>query len=349
LDVNTEINHLFDLQKDDLIRVTISAAHLVVVVSHIICDFTTLKSMLQEVAIVYHEGKLSAVKKSFSQTQWSIPSTPCNQSFWRDYLNNAPRTRFSIGRNQVRNGWEGSSSTIEIPKNTLHEMIQFTASEKVTMHQLALAAMALALQHHNESCDITLGAPYYNRHSKDDENVVGLFLEPLPIRIRYPQAKTAARNENTNYPLELQETTSSFIQTVRQSSRAALSHAMPWDQLLSQLNITRTVPDSPIFDAMVSFHEADQALRPEIPGLEVLPTWTDGAKFKLMAEFSAVPDGSLWLRLEYSTECFDTNEIKCLHKLIVTALEGLITRLQYSKVKEVLRLLNPALPTPESR
>jgi hypothetical protein len=107
--------------------------------------------------------------------------------------------------------------------------------------------------HHEETRDITIGAPYLNRNSEEDLNVVGLFLEPLPIRIRYP-------------PLD-QSTHQNFLSTVKHCSRQALSHAVPWNQLLSHLNIEPEFPNHPLFDVMVTFHEADHAVTFPIEGV----------------------------------------------------------------------------------
>jgi non-ribosomal peptide synthetase component F len=82
-----------------------------------------------------------------------------------------------MGRNIAR-------FTIEKP--TYGCMRTYATTHKVTMCQLALAAVAIALQHDAHDCDITIGAPYLNRHCEEDNHVVGLFLEPLLIRIKYP-------------------------------------------------------------------------------------------------------------------------------------------------------------------
>lgn len=65
-------------------------------------------------------------------------------------------------------------------------MQHYAATQNVTFHQIALAAVALALQNDDVDTDIVVGAPFLGRKCQSDLETVGLFLEPLPIRIKFP-------------------------------------------------------------------------------------------------------------------------------------------------------------------
>lgn len=329
IDIQHELNIPFDLAADDLIRVIISSTQMLVVVSHIICDLTTLKALLEDVADLYHSGNLPPVTKTYFQTSWSAASPiPCHLSFWSEYLDGASTPRVSIGNiNQRRSTWSGLSSVWKIPEKTYQAMHHFTRANRVTMHQLAMAAVALTLQHDAEACDITIGAPYLNRNSEEDLEVVGLFLEPLPIRIRYPPDQSL-----DSLPSQSGTDHNPFLKAVQRSCRDALSHAVPWNQLLSHFNIKPDFPNHPIFDVMVTFHEDDHETYFPIEGTRFLPTWSDGAKFKLMVEFTARKDGSLALRLEYSDECFAREDARLIGRLLLNALEGLILGFDYDSI-----------------
>jgi hypothetical protein len=203
---------------------------MLVVISHIICDLTTLKKLLREVSELYDGNPLAPVAKTYFQTSWTIPAIPCHLSFWSHWLANSPPSRFSVGNNIHRKTWAGSSHLGPVQSKTYLDMLQFGVAHKVSMHQLALAAVALALQHDEDACDITLGAPYLNRNSQEDLTTIGLFLEPLPIRIEYPYTRqNLIWSGNVHPGLQKDSPSDNFIQVVKQSSRAALSHAIPWD------------------------------------------------------------------------------------------------------------------------
>lgn len=339
ISIDDEVNIPFNLmdRDEDLIRVSISATHMLIAVSHIICDLTTLQSLMLEVADTYNgiQRPLITKKTYFQITAWSRPAISTHLSFWSDYLAHAPRQPlYSVGRSGSGSGvtqkpWSGSSYACEIPRSIYQDALRFSSHNKITMHQIGLAAVALALQPaHVETCDITLGAPYLNRDPKEDLEVLGLFVEPLPIRIRYPWPAAQGKESPS----------SSFVEAVQNSSRAALSHVVPWNQLLSHLGIKqRNYPTHPLFDTMVTFHSADHEVKFPVNGARFLPTWAQGAKFKIMAEFTARSMGVLTLRLEYSDEFLARHDARLLAHLIVEAFRGLAAGESYDAVLGKIR------------
>ena len=314
----------FDIQHDYLIRIFISQTTMLVVISHIICDFTTLKILLHEVADTYKGKTLAPVAKVYADTFWTTPAAHCHLSFWTEWLAGAPPCQFPAGFQTTRTRWTGCSHVVDVPTTLYKNMLKFGAKNKFSMHQLALAAVALALQSRDDRCDIMLGAPYMNRNSEADTGVVGLFLEPLPIRIQFPCPQTS--------PIMPTSDDEMFLATVKRCSRQALSHAVPWSQLLSHLGIELDLPNHPLFDVMVSFHEADHEIRFPIEGAKFVPTWTEGAKFKLMIEFTARSDGTLTLRLEYSDECFTKGDVELIALVLIKAVEHLTSGDSYWQI-----------------
>ncbi|KAF2446656.1 acetyl-CoA synthetase-like protein [Karstenula rhodostoma CBS 690.94] len=325
IDIPHEIHRLFDLRNDNLVRVSISPTHIVVVISHIICDLATLRVLLGEVAVMYHGEQLPPVIATYSSIPLRLVNRE-NMSFWEDCLKDAPAADFPLIRNTPRETWEGSSIIRYFSAEAYLRMKTFAECRKVTMHQLVLAAVTLALQNDASACDMVLGAPYLSRHSEDCQDVVGLFLEPLPIRIRYPDAENQG---------------ASFLESVQRSSRAALLHAAPWNQLLTHLKISHRFPNHPLFEVMVSFHDQRDRITLAIPGAKRIPTWTQGAKFKLMVEFSTTLDEALELRLEYSTETFTQQYMRNLQRIINVALEALMDDMPFHYiVNDICRLRN---------
>lgn len=348
IDIQREINTPFRLTSDEhLIRVFVAPKSMLVVISHIICDLTALTSILRRAAQHYHCQASTMVCKLYSQTKWDSHITTDCLSFWREYLAGADHHhRASPGSISDailarRSTWSGSSILTTISADIYQAILGYTSAKRVTMNQLALAAVAIALQHDCHDCDIVLGMPYLNRHSEDDQDAVGLFLEPLPVRIRYPVAQvknTSSADDHVTGSFAQ----NSFVKLVQQSSRAALSHAAPWAQLLSQLDISCDYPNDPLIHTMVSFHESSQFEGSQFPvkGATFLPTWAEGAKFKLMVEFTAASEGTLLMRLEYSDECLSRSQIMQASCLIVKALDALVADEDYAIISQKLKSCN---------
>jgi amino acid adenylation domain-containing protein len=324
LDIDTESHVPFDLERSNLIRVLCSRSTMLVVVSHIICDLTTLNSLLDQVADIYacREPRFSSI--DFSKTHWAKSISCAQKTFWTRYLQNLRPLATSPGQNTKRTTWKGNSHLVRIAKPTFQRMKKYTSTQKTTMHQLGLAAVSLALQPDESDHDMVMGAPYLNRNPETEMKTIGLFLQPLPIRIKYNSKAFSSLDRN------------SYIRAVQRASRDALAHALPHDQLLS-------IVDEPIkseiqlLDYMVTFHEAADMPKLAIHGVEPIHTWTRGAKFKLMAEFAAVADGSLEMRLEYSTDCFSDAEVHVVGERISAAIQGLIGEIPFEDIKQCVR------------
>lgn len=341
IDVQEQVNIPFNLAEDYLIRVMVSETQMLVVVSHIICDLTTLNILLREVATIYQEIELPPIAKIYAETSWPVGVAPEHLEFWSSYLGLRQSAHLAVGRsNMHRKTWSGSSYIGNIPASTYQEMTRYTAREGVTLQQLAIATVALALQYDTDVCDITIGAPYMNRQTTEDLNVVGLFLEPLPIRVRYPLEGQSS--ETTKWQASCMGGLVEDLpitKAVQLSSRAALANAIPWTELLAHLGLKQEYPGDPIMDVMVTFHEAGSEVQFPIGAAQLGPIWGEGAKFKLMVEFSALPDGSLAMRLEYSDECFEREDVELVGRLLLVSLQGILAGDEYCEILGRLRSL----------
>lgn len=116
-----------------------------------------------------------------------------------------------------------------------------------------------------------------------------------------------------------------------------MSRAMPWNKLLALLNETTDFPNHPLFDVMVTFHDDRNKLDVDIPGMEPLYTWTEGAKFKLMIEYTAINAEMLLMRMEFDTNVLGWNDVGKLEGKLVKGLEGMTQGLDVEDIKTVMR------------
>ncbi|KAL8701492.1 MAG: hypothetical protein Q9201_004878 [Fulgogasparrea decipioides] len=325
VDVVREINRPFKLDRSNPIRVTIADDRLVVVISHIICDLTALQILLREAQMVYNGVVLPSIMQTYMETTvWNQTASRENLDFWSKQFENAPACSYGVPNAPARVDYMGSSLLRRVPTDSYKRLTDFATASKFTLHQIALAAVALALHTATNDIDITLGGPYLNRPTAPDLETVGLFLEPLPFRIQYsPPSATAS--------------CTSYLRAVQESSRSSLSHAVPWTQLLEHLNIEPSFPNHPLLETMVTFHADPNALHTSLPGLEPLLTWTEGAKFKLLVEFCAVSNKTLLLRLEYDTRIFSPAHIRRIQKLVLEALELLMAETPFVEARKRLQ------------
>ena len=338
LDLWREVNRPFQLDKQPPIRITVSKGLILASMSHIIADLTTLQALLKEVTHMYHGQGLPPVIHSYADTtQWSSSATSAQRSWWSDYLMGTEERKYSMPNVNLtsRSTYGGRSHLLKLDRLFSSKLISFSEARKITLHQLGLGAVALALQPEASETDIVLGGPYLNRQQEDLETV-GLFLEPIPIRIRSPPSLAIPSSPEN-----------SFIQHVQSCSQQAIGHAMPWNQILSAVHgdaPSSSFPNHPLLDVMVTFHDqrsSDSGITGKqemnIPGLSPLITYTKGSKFALLVEFCALASGDVMLRLEYDTQCISKEHISGVANTIVKALEGIIAGKEEAEIKDTLR------------
>ncbi|KAI0447487.1 BcNRPS1, nonribosomal peptide synthetase [Xylaria telfairii] len=328
-----EVNRPFRLDCDEnLIRVLVSKTRMLVVVSHILADLTTLQTVLKELTSVYNGEALEPVKRTYEQTvQWSQPITAAQKEWWKTNLEGASRdygTPYSV--QLERTSYAGRTQYTKLSSELSYRLIRYTEEKGTTLHQMALASVAMAMQLHRDDTDIVLGAPYLNREAEDMETV-GLFLELLPIRIQYEHGSAG-------------DGAGKFMAAVQEASQNAVSRAIPWHHILKATGAdedkTRVYPNHPLLDIMVTFHDhrANAGNKwMSIQGIEPMITQTKGSKFLFLAEFSAVADGVVVLRIEYDNECIPKREITRVQQLIIEAMGMIMDGRGYAETKQALR------------
>jgi hypothetical protein len=319
----TEVNRPFQVDRTSPIRVFITSDTLLVTLSHIVADYTTLSILLKEASAVYNGYPLSPVLHDYCDaTIWREIVQPCYLQFWDNYLKDM--TDLNYGTQLERSGYQGESLISVVDPGTLREVLNYSETANVTLQQLAVAAVASSLDSDRSKTDVVVGSPYINRKSDEDFETVGLFLEPLPVRVLFDSSSTIVASQ--------QDT---FMLSVQKSSQAALAHAVPWFRLLEHLSIDPCYPVHPLFDIMVTFHDNrhSKGLEMSAPGFESCFVWSEGAKFKLMCEFTAVSDSKLLLRLEYDTSCVSPEEIRRIQNAIPLALSLLVQNLDHDEMK----------------
>ncbi|CAI6288118.1 unnamed protein product [Periconia digitata] len=337
LDARKLINHEFELELECPVRITVSPRYLVICISHIICDLTTLRSLLDEFSAFYYGFSPPAPKQQYDNTYWARKTDDTIRDFWRGYL---PRTHepSTLMTGRTRHTFHGTSYVRVLVPSSQRILASLLETYNLTHHQVSLAIVSLALGSVFTS-DIVYGGPFMCR-SEDDENTIGLFLQPLPICIPQTPKDTPVHQ---------------FLASLRASSQSALANAIPWDAILGCLAHSSSPQATsnttyPLPEVMVTFHDEREHRRNRLglEGFDELNTWSEGAKFPLMFEFTLTEE-LLMLRVEYSDEMFTREEIMrhvCLVESILGEL-GVDSSVSVGKVVEEARTRDLGHPTKE--
>ncbi|KAH8888279.1 acetyl-CoA synthetase-like protein [Thozetella sp. PMI_491] len=362
LDATEQVNRPFHLECEDPIRVILTPTQLLIVAHHIVCDLTALRKVLHEVRQAYHGERIptddqgsSYISHVLSPTYGGGDDLESRLRFWDAYMASRPNKPSSKSAPTIDAGLaaserKGTSFVFRVRRGFWTKVESFSRLHNVTMHQFLMAAGSLAMSHHSDpdgdenandngalAIDTVLGAPHMNREqlSPRYQDMVGLFLQPLPMRIRWSSAEEELDRSEISDAAAPRDCTSlgpsdsvpRFLRAVKRSSEQALSHVVPWEALCQRLAAKpgpSTPPREPLFDVMLTLHRSvadwDDVI---IPGLSPRFTFAQGAaKFNFLIEWIAPTDPS---PIMHRGECW---ERQCCQEEKASEGEGLV-RVEY--------------------
>jgi amino acid adenylation domain-containing protein len=199
--VNEEKNQPFDLEQSPLLRIKLlrlsDAEHLLIVtIHHLVFDGWSVNVFLQELTKLYEafcHGQPSPLPDlpiqygDFAdwQQQWVARSAfVSNLNYWKQQLGNSTlllQLPTDHPRLPVRT-FQGASQTFIIPKSLTNALKNLSQQHNVTLFVTLLTAFKIVLFYYTEQSDIIVGTPFANRQQVETKELIGCFINTLPIR-----------------------------------------------------------------------------------------------------------------------------------------------------------------------
>ncbi|KAF7884638.1 uncharacterized protein EAF02_004974 [Botrytis sinoallii] len=314
LSIENLINAPFGLSNDQLIRSVVAEecdqTILIIVSHHIIADKRSINIMLTQISRDYIDMKYRQPRSDLGKSDpsynswisWFSQSPPMlsnsqTKQFWEEFLQPLP---------QLFPRWQFSSGIATGASQYLD------MSERHSPHNVSgnyLAACAVAIPKLFCVDNVVLGIPYSNRMEAETHNILGTFLDRVPIKIDC--SSTNIHNIR------------SFVDSVHTSYKSALAHVVPYCELVSLMDAEN------LFDVMVIFHKKEDShesnlVIPEIEASNVIKK-SDGVQFPLMIEFFEESMRMVCL-ISYAIDMVTSAEITALSGILLETLESLVGR-----------------------
>lgn len=158
--------------------------------------------------------------------------------YWKQKLANAPDTLDlpTDHSRPVQPTNEGLLVRKSIPREQVSKLEQLAQSHGATMYQLLLSLFALLLYKYSGQSDIIIGSPIANRNRKELENIIGMFVNTLALRVNLQDG---------------QLTFGQLLDQVAQTAREAQENQdLPFEMLVDHLDLSRDVTRNPLFQVM---------------------------------------------------------------------------------------------------
>lgn len=296
---------------------------LVIVMHHIAADRWSLGPLLRDLATAYTARRAGAAPgweelalhyadySRWQRAQLGDADDPASTIsaglvYWQQTLAGLPeRLELPTDRPypQVA-GHAGASIAVDWPV-ALHRRIAWLAREhRATSFMVIAAGAAALLAGLTGSTDIAVGIPVAGRTDPAFEEMVGLFVNTVVLRV------SLAGDPNLT----------ELITRVREASLDAYEHQdVPFEVIVERLNPTRSLTHHPLIQVMLAWQSAAPADELILPGLRVgsVPADTQAAHLDLTLTFgdrfapSGAPAG-INGEITYRTDVFDASSIERL-------------------------------------
>jgi len=341
--VDAAKGHHFDLARPlllrvDWVKISANESTLIITIHHICADGWSISIMIRDFISAYSALQSKEVPRvtplalrygDYADREAAKQTDDYQKealAFWKSYLRQAP-TKLALKEDRQRPSVfnpEGAVVRFSLPYDTKHKLEKLAREQDSSAFMVLFASFSLLL-HQQVGDDLLIGTDVSRRDDPALENIVGFFVNLVPLRSR----------------LNREATFIDHIGHIREAVLSAFEHGdLPFDQLVEALQLDRDRSRNPLVQALFVMQNAPNT-RFEIPGLaiEIEPQNDRSSKFD-MALFIADSDRGYEAEWVFATSLFHYETVKGWASAWQLLLEKAIS----SPMSRVDALIGPAEP-----
>ncbi|MEH1860991.1 MAG: amino acid adenylation domain-containing protein [Nostoc sp.] len=317
----------FDLARDPMLRVKMWQVAqqeyvLLLVIHHIAADGWSIGVLIRELSAHYRAistgssvelPELSVQYADFTvwQRQWLTNQVLERQlSYWKQELAGAPPL-LELPTDRPRPAiqtFQGGIERFQIDASLTSMLRKISQESGSTLFMTLLAAFVVLMSRYSGQKDLVIGSPIANRNRKEIEELIGFFVNILPLR----------------FDLSRELTFADLLTQVQQVTQNAYEHQdLPFEILVEQLQPERKLNRNPLVQVVFVLQNAPSSGW-DLPGLSVekMPWGLDAARFDIELNFwetQSVLEGYCC----YSSDLFDGSTIARMMQHFQNLLEAI--------------------------
>jgi bacitracin synthase 1 len=294
---------------------------------HIIFDGVSIGIFVRELNALYNGNSLQELKLQYKDyAVWQrdlLNSDTINRQ--EQYWLNAYKSEWSnltlpldYERPTIQS-FEGACIKFEIDTTMTKLLRDLNKNTGTTLFMVLFGAYSILLSKYSTQEDIIVGTAEAGRHHADLENLIGMFINTLPVRT-YPCGN---------------KTLLQYVNEVKDTCFEVFNNSdYQFDTLLEKLNIKREMGRNPLFDTMFILENVESSAI-DMNGLtfETYEINNTISKFDLMLVGEEIED-RIQFQFKYCTKLFDIKTIERLKDSYIKILNALIHN-QYQRICEI--------------
>jgi len=213
--------------------------------------------------------------------------------YWRETLAGAPELLELPADHPrpARQDFAGASLKVELDEALTAALKTLSRRHGATLYMTLLAGWAAVLARLSGQDEVVVGAPSANRGRSEIEDLIGFFVNTLPLRVDLSGAPTVAE---------------ALGRVKARALEAQANQDIPFEQVVERVQPARSLAHTPLFQVMFAWQNAPESSL-ELPGLRLSPADAAPhvtAKFDLLLSLGEV-DGRIAGDVEYATSLFE--------------------------------------------
>lgn len=322
-DLTSALARPFNLEKDPLfVLYKLDEKRLFINVHHIIIDGWSMDTLLQELFHLYQGDQLQEV--AFDYLDYidyeANVETKAHQAFWQESLKDYKKLDFPKEFRTKKESFNGAKAHFAFSPKAYVNIMQMEGS----LFSALFSLTALVCAKYANQEDILLGSAFANRQEAHTLDMVGMFVNTLPLRLEF--------NANESFAQHLER-----AQVMLSGAHAHQSY--PFEKIVSDMHVERS-DKNPFFDVVIILQEMQEhGIFKEYELLD-----NHSAKFDLTFEYKHYGK-RLDIVFEYNNDFYSQALIERLFKNLEQTMEsirpdsiiGAFNILSSSELKELAR------------
>jgi amino acid adenylation domain-containing protein/FkbH-like protein len=285
--------------------------YLLINVHHVISDRWSMSVLTRELATLYESvigGRtadlpdlpLQYADYAVWQREWLRGEVMEKQlAYWKDKLTDAPSV-LALPTDRPRQATEsfrGDVAHVSLSRELSDKLNHLSRKHGATLFMTLLAGFQALLSRYSGQDDVVVGTAIANRNQPELENLIGFFLNTLPLRTKLAGDPSFAE----------------IISRTKETALGAYAHQdMPFERLVEELRPERSLSHSPLVQVFFVLQNAPvEELQLRGLRLKHVPSGLKTVKGDMYLSMHETPEG-LEGRLEYSTDLFDASTVEKL-------------------------------------
>ncbi len=288
-----------------LIRYSPTEHQLATTIHHIALDGMSFRHFYRDLAAFYGGERPPALRTSYREYSswinryWTPQRIQDRSTFWQEELAGAPSV-LELPTDFVRREsrtFEGAVKTAVLSAQSLEAVRVLAREEGASTFALMLAAFAAAIYRHSGQRDVVIGSPLHGRERSVDAELVGMFVNQLPLRVQLRRGCSLR----------------DLVRTARETTMRVLAeHELPFGQIVNAVGARAEGGTNPLFQVLLNVlppTDVETGLKSgdvtfELPDFHDMMTLFDGQSRFDMTLYVMQRDGELHLALVYSQDLF---------------------------------------------